>query len=257
MNEAISIYRRNAQSGPDWLTAIRRAALIGGGALALVGLFRRSKSGVAIAAGGGLLALAGAKAVPRERRFIASSSMLLNCSPTQAYEFWRNLENLPLFMRHLESVNVTGNRKSRWIALGPLGKRVSWDAEVVAERANELISWRSLEGSEMLVDGFVEFKSAPANRGTLITARIIYEPPAGPIGKTIARIFGKDPSFLMRQDLRRLKALIETGEIPTTEGQSHGRRSGVAAAARVLDPDQSIRSGSPIGEVIKARRRVS
>jgi uncharacterized membrane protein len=223
----------------------------------LLGLSRRSKAGVAIAASGGLLALVGAKAVSRQRRFAAGSSMLVNCAPDEAYRFWRKLENLPLFMRHLESVTITGDRTSRWIAVGPLGVRVRWDAEIVAERPNELLAWHSLEGSDLLVDGSVEFRSAPANRGTLITATIIYEPPVGPIGRAVAKIFGKDPGFLMRQDLRRLKALIETGEIPTTEGQTHGPRSGVTAVARVLDPDQAVHSESRIVEVISAKRRVS
>jgi len=233
------------------------AALVGGGALALAGLTRRSKTGLALAAGGGVLAYAGSKAISRPAHLSASSTIQLNCSPNDAYRFWRNFENLPLFMRHLQSVSVTGDRRSRWIAAGPLGSQIRWDAEIVAERENELISWRSLPGSDIEMDGYVEFRGAPGNRGTFVSANIIYSPPAGRAGAAIAKLLGKHPEFLMRQDLRRFKALIEAGEIPTIEGQSHGPRSRVAAAARVLDPDQSIRRESRLVDVLEGKRRTA
>lgn len=256
MAEALSIHSANARarasrngvSIPGW------GAVVGGGALALLGLTRRSKAGLALAAGGGLLAYAGARATTRSEQLVASSTMQINCSPEEAYRFWRNFENLPLFMRHLDSVSILGDRRSRWIAAGPLGSQLQWDAEIVAERENELISWRSLPGSDLDVDGYVEFRKAPGNRGTFISANVIYTPPAGRIGGTVAKLLGKDPSFLMRQDLRRFKALIEAGEIPTIEGQSHGPRSGVAAVARMLSPDQPIRR-ERIREQWEAKRR--
>jgi uncharacterized membrane protein len=231
------------------------AALIGGGALAVAGLTRRSKASLALAAGGGILAYAGSKAASRPAHLIASSTIQLNCSPSEAYRFWREVENLPLFMRHLQSVSVIGDRRTRWIAAGPLGSQIRWDAEIITERENELISWRSLPGSDIAVDGSVEFRNAPGNRGTFVSANIIYSPPAGRAGAAMAKLFGKHPGFLMRQDLRRFKALIEAGEIPTIEGQSHGPRSRVAAAARVLDPDQSIRGDSRLVDVLEAKRR--
>jgi uncharacterized membrane protein len=234
----------------------RWGALGAGSALAILGLSRRSRAGLALAAGGGLLAYAGSRAASRQGQLIASSTMQINCSPQEVYGFWRNFENLPLFMRHLDSVSTLGDGLSRWVAAGPLGSRVHWDAEIVAERENELISWRSVPGSDVEVDGYVEFRKAPGNRGTFLSANVIYNPPAGKIGGTIAKLLGKDPAFLMRQDLRRLKALIEAGEIPTVEGQSHGPRSGVAAVARVLDPDQSIRRGR-MSEVLQAKRRMA
>jgi len=219
----------------------RWSALIGGGTLAIFGLTRRSKSGVALAAAGGALAYLGATVALGARQFFATSTVLLNCSPEEIYRFWHNFENLPLFMRHLESVTQTGPRSSRWVALGPAGARIRWNAEILLERENELIAWRSVEGSEIGIDGSVEFLQS--NRGTLVTAIVSYSPPGGAVGKMVARIFGKDPNFMMRQDLRRLKALIETGEIPTTEGQSHGPRSAVAAAAKLFDPDRPLRRG--------------
>ncbi|HET6933462.1 MAG TPA: SRPBCC family protein [Candidatus Angelobacter sp.] len=261
MNQAASTRFRdvssNGRSAP-MQNVQKWGALIGGSALALLGLTRRSKAGLALAAAGGALAYAGTRVEAGPRELVARSSIVVNCSREEAFRFWRNFENFPLFMRHLESVTQTGNRRSRWIALGPMGYRVTWDAEIVAERDNELISWRSLAGSEIDVDGFVEFTRATGDRGTLVNVTIIYSPPAGGIGHAVAKMFGKDPNFLMRQDLRRFKALIETGEIPTTEGQSHGPRSATTAAARLINPDMPIRGeGTKVTEVLEARRRAS
>jgi uncharacterized membrane protein len=238
-------------------TAFRWSALVTGGALALLGLSRRSKSGVAIATAGGLLSYAAVKAGVRQRELIARSSILLNCTPEQAYQFWSKLENLPLFMRHLDSVTPLGESRSRWIAIGPLGKRVTWDAEIAFDRKDDVIAWRSLPESEIYVDGIVKFRNAPANRGTIITVVVVYQPPAGAIGNALSKLLGKDPSFMMRQDLRRLKALIETGEIPTVEGQSHGPRSSVAAIARMLNPDDPIKGEGNLTDIANARRRAS
>jgi uncharacterized membrane protein len=258
MSEAARIHLRNAQGRQYRMrTAFRWSALITGGALTLLGLSRRSKPGIAIAAAGGLLSYAGAKTSTRERELIARSSILLNCTPQEAYQFWSKFENLPLFMRHLESVTQMGETRSRWIAIGPLGKRVTWDAEIAFDRKDDVIAWRSLPDSEIYVDGIVKFRNAPANRGTIITVVVVYQPPAGALGGALAKILGKDPSFMMRQDLRRLKALIEAGEIPTVEGQSHGPRSGIAAAARLLNPDDPIRGEGNLTDIAQARRRVS
>ena len=256
MAEARSIPSLNAERrrSRTSLNAVRWGTLAGGAALAVLGLTRRSKTGLALAAGGGLLAYAGSRATAGSSHLIASSKMQLNCSPQEAYRFWRNFENLPLFMRHIDNVSILGDRRSRWTAAGPLGSRIQWDAEIVAEREGELISWRSLPGSDVEVDGYVEFSKAPGNRGTFVSANVIYNPPAGKIGATFAKLVGKDPSFLMRQDLRRFKALLEAGEIPTIEGQSHGPRSGVAAVARLLNPDDSIRP-TRIKDALEASRR--
>ena len=162
MSEAARIHLRNAQGRHHRrATAFRWSALITGGALALIGLSKRSKSGVAIATAGGLLSYAGAKVGTERRELIARSSILLNCTPEQAYQFWSNFENLPLFMRHLESVTRLGESRSRWIAIGPLGKRVIWDAEIAFDRKDDVIAWRSLPDSEIYVDGIVKFRNAP------------------------------------------------------------------------------------------------
>jgi uncharacterized membrane protein len=204
-----------------------------------------------------LLAYSGARAAT-ERASIAHSSVVINAARQQVYEFWRNFENLPLFMNHLETVSVTGERRSRWIALGPMGTRIAWDAEVVSENPNEEIRWRSLPGSDVETSGIVRFKQATGNRGTLVQVISVIEPPGGTLGGAVAKMFGKDPNFMMRQDLRRLKALIETGEIPTIEGQSHGPRSLKVAAIRVMDPDRPVRArdASP-KDVLTAKRRIA
>ncbi|MCU1221065.1 MAG: cyclase/dehydrase [Candidatus Angelobacter sp.] len=258
MSEAARIHLRNAQGRQYRMeTAFRWSALITGGALALLGLSRRSRSGVAVAAAGGLLSYAGAKVGTRQRDLIARSSILLNCTPEEAYQFWSNFENLPLFMRHLESVTRLDQNRSKWTAIGPLGKRIHWYAEIAFDRKGEVIAWRSLPESEIYVDGIVKFRNAPANRGTIVTVVVVYQPPAGTIGHALSKLLGKDPSFMMRQDLRRLKALIEAGEIPTVEGQTHGPRSGVAAIARVIDPNAPVRGDAKLTEVLEARRRAS
>lgn len=259
MAEAARIPLANAARGRSAFTvnALRWGAMVGGGVLALTGLTRGSRSGLAMAAGGGILAVAGAQLKSEPARLVASSTMQVNCSPQQAYEFWSNFENLPLFMRHLDNVSILGNGRSRWVAAGPLGSRIRWDSEIVANRKGELISWRSLPGSDMEVDGYVEFRKAPGDRGTFVSANIIYSPPGGNAGSAVAKLLGKDPNFLMRQDLRRLKALIEAGEIPTVDGQSHGPRSRLVGAARLLNPDQPIRRDMGIRETFEAQRRLA
>ncbi|MGZ4896402.1 MAG: SRPBCC family protein, partial [Candidatus Angelobacter sp.] len=123
MSEAASIHLRNAQGRQYRMrTAFRWSAMITGGALALLGLSRRSRSGAAIAAAGGLLSYAGARTGVQQGELIARSSIVLNCTPEEAYQFWSKFENLPLFMRHLESVTRMEGNRSRWTAIGPLGK---------------------------------------------------------------------------------------------------------------------------------------
>jgi len=235
----------------------RLGALIGGGSLALFGLSKRSKSGLALAAAGGALVYMGVKADRLPRVLTAQTSMLVNCSAEEAYKFWRNFENLPLFMRHLESVIVSSGGQSTWTALGPMGSRIIWDAEIVGEREKESIEWRSLPGSILFVDGSVKFEQAPANRGTLIKVEMRYRPRPGAMARAVAKMLGKFPNFIIRQDMRRFKALIETGEIPTIEGQTHGPRSKLVAAMRVADPTRPIKPESKVSEVLDAMRRIA
>lgn len=246
MNDATDIRLRSNRGRTSRAANLQKwGSLIGGSALAVYGLTRRSRAGAALAAAGGTIAVLGSRSRNNgHAKPTAHATVLLNCTPERAFEFWHNFENLPRFMRHLESVSVTGDRRSRWTAIGPMGKRVSWNAEITNERPNESISWQSLPGSDVEVNGTVEFRPAPADRGTVVSADIRYQPPGGTLGKIAAQILGKNPRFLMEQDLRRLKALIETGELPTTEGQSHGPRDRMTGAFRAINPDQPIGSST-------------
>lgn len=216
-----------------------------GGALILYGLSRRSKGGALVATAGSAVAMQGIRANAVPTHSSARASVLIGKTPDEVYSFWRNLENLPRFMKHLESVETTGGNRSKWTAIGPAGYRVTWEAEIVSDSPGKHIAWRSMPGSEMEVDGTVEFREAPGGRGTIMDVTSQYRTPAGAAGNIVAKLFGKDPAFLMKQDMRRLKALLEAGEIPTTEGQPHGPRSMVGKAARYLDPNEPAGGKEP------------
>jgi len=233
----------------------RWGALIGGGALAIYGITRRSPLGIALAASGGTVAVLAAKRKSSPESS-ASSTILINCTPQEVYRFWRDFENLPRFMNRLETVTKLDDRRSRWVALGPGGKPIHWDAEIINERENEHISWHSLPDSDIQVDGRVDFRSAPAGRGTLIDVRIEYSPSLGS-GNTLANFLNKGANFIMRQDLRRLEAMMEAGEIPTIEGQSHGRRDFITGVMRIADPARPIPARSNLKDTFAARRRLA
>ena len=139
------------------------------------------------------------------------------------YRFWRNFENLPRFMKHLLAVtNQPDSRLSHWKAEGPAGATVEWMAEIHNDVENELIAWRSLPGSDVESAGSVRFKDAPGNRGTEVLVELTYDPPAGLVGASIAKLFGRDAETEVESDLFRLKEFFETGEVAATEGQPHG-----------------------------------
>jgi len=131
----------------------------------------------------------------------------------EVYAFWRNFENLPQFMRHLESVTVRDDRRSHWVAKAPAGKTVEWDAEVTDERENELISWRSVEGSQIYNAGTVHFSEAPGGRGTEVRVEFEYDPPFGKLGSKVAMLFREEPGQQVKDDLRNLKQVMELGEV--------------------------------------------
>jgi uncharacterized membrane protein len=149
------------------------------------------------------------------------------------YHFWKNFENFPRFMRHLESVQVTGDRRSRWCAKGPAGMRVEWEAETIRDDENEWIAWRSLEGSDVQNSGSVRFTPAPGARGTEVRVQLEYTPPGGALGRSVAWLFGEEPDQQVHEDLHRFKQLMETGEIPLSEGPGLWR-----AAQPAADPEQ-------------------
>jgi uncharacterized membrane protein len=149
-------------------------------------------------------------------------SITVNRPPDVLYDFWRNFENLPLIMNHLESVKVLDDKRSHWVAKGPVGTRMEWDSEVTKEIKDEQLDWQSLPGSEVSNIGSVFFKKAPGDRGTEVKVIFSYDPPAGSIGVAFAKLFGEEPSQQVSDDLRRFKQLMEAGEIATVEGQPSG-----------------------------------
>jgi uncharacterized membrane protein len=224
----------------------RLASALGGGALAAYGLSRGTLGGLALAVLGGSLVQRGVTghcslygalgvntaekhgaraSIPATHGVKVEHSITVLRPREELFRFWRNFENLPRVMRHLESVRNTGGNRSHWVARGPLGTRFEWDAEVITEKENELIGWRSLEGSEVDTAGSVHFIPAPGNRGTEVKVVLKYDPPAGKVGAAVARLFGQAPEQEIQEDLRRFKSVMETGTVATTEGQPRGQCS--------------------------------
>ncbi len=217
----------NGHGAASRVRAIRPwAAISTGAALTVFGVSRKSLSGAALAAAGGFLVFQGFRESHKSARPIhVERSFTINKPVADVYNFWRNFENLPRFMRHLHSVKTTGDKTSHWQARAPLGMSIGWDAEIIDERPNDYILWRSLEGGSVQHRGSVQFRNAPWEGGTEIIVSLDYRPPVGKAGALFARLFGENPEQQIREDLRRFKQLMEAGEIPTTEGQPSGRRS--------------------------------
>jgi len=142
---------------------------------------------------------------------IVDESVTINQPIEILYRFWRNLENLPRFMQHLESVERVTDTLSRWRARGPAGTVVEWNAEIINEVPNQVIGWQSIEGSDVVSAGSVNFDSAGPRRGTRVRVRLQYSPPGGKVGAAIVRWLGQDPATEIRQDLQQFKHLVEQG----------------------------------------------
>jgi len=148
-------------------------------------------------------------------------TVTINREPSEVYEFWRDLRNLPRFMAHLESVEVSGGT-SKWRAKGPAGTSITWDAEIVLDRPGECVAWSSIEGSTSVPNrGVVRFNRAPGERGTEVQVELKYEPPAGAVGAAVAKLFGEEPGQQIDGDLRRLKQVLETGEVLHSDASIH------------------------------------
>ncbi len=199
-----------------------KTMVFGATALIAYGLTRRSKAGTALAAAGGLLAYKAAQAPSSQAD--THAVFLVNASPEQAYALWRDFAGLPRFMVHLKTVRELDSRRSEWTALGPGQREIRWNAEITEDNPNQRIAWRSLPPSDIRTSGSVDFRADPQGRGTFITANVQYGLPGGPLASGLATLFGKNPEFVVREDVRRFKQLLETGEVPTTRGQTHGPR---------------------------------
>jgi uncharacterized membrane protein len=213
-----------------------------GSCLTVYGLTGRKVDPLALAAGGYLLyrGVSGncpvsqavgaithadrtASVMPARAGVKVEHSITINRPAAELYRFWRNFAVLPQFMEHLKEVRDTDGQKSHWVARGPLGVSVEWDAEIIEDRPNEVISWRSLSGSDVDTAGSVHFTPAPGGRGTEVRVSLKYDPPAGKAGAMVARLFGEAPEQQIEGDLCRFKQLMEAGEIPRTTGQPRGR----------------------------------
>jgi uncharacterized membrane protein len=186
----------------------------------------------------------GAAGRPRRDRAIqVKKAITVNRSPQEAYSFWRDFENLPVFMAHLESVRVMDGRRSYWKARAPLGSTVEWVAEIVEDRPNELIAWRSLADADVPNSGQVRFVAAPGRRGVEVQVELKYDPPGGAIGATIAKLFGEEPSQQIDGDLRRFKQVLEVGEVVHSDASIH-RGLHAARPAAGLPPLSKFQGGA-------------
>lgn len=231
--------RENGAKSINVASAERLASVLGGSLMALFGWSRRSLAGLIFILGGsyflyrgltGYCAFYKALGVNMAERdegtgLNVEKTVTINRPVNQVYQFWRNFENLPRFMRHLATVQSNGPRQTHWVAHAPAGITFEWDAETVEERENELISWQSLPGADVDNRGSVYFREAPAGRGAEVKVKLEYYPPGGIAGVAFAKLFNKVTAQQIKEDMRHFKQMMEAGEIPTTEGQPHGQNA--------------------------------
>ncbi|HEX8984782.1 MAG TPA: SRPBCC family protein [Bryobacteraceae bacterium] len=231
----------------------RILSAVGGGILAGIGLKNRSATGAVLLLAGGDLMWRGitghsyayeafgfrtapkgqgaaTTSVPYELGIRVDEAITIGKPREEVFRFFRDLSNFPEFMKHVESVREMPDGRSHWCARGPAGTTVEWDAVIHNQVENEMIAWRSLEGARVDSAGAVWFKDAPGGRGTEVKVELQYNPPAGVLGAAVAWLWGEEPGQQIGEDLHRLKQIMETGEIPTTEGQPSGRSARQAHA---------------------------
>ena len=216
----------------------RLFSLIGGAFLTLIGIIGKSRLGLLLAALGGYLFQRGVTghdplydklgvntavktnpavvSVPHQQGVHVRKSITINRSPAELYNFWRNFENLPRFMKNIKSVTVLSPTRSRWVVEGPAGIPVEWDAEIYNEIPNELIAWRTLANAQIPHAGSVRFKLAPDGHSTEVIVTMDYVPPAGPLGAVMVKLFGKEPGQQIEEDLLNFKQLMESQEVPAS-----------------------------------------
>ncbi|PZV02397.1 MAG: cyclase [Leptolyngbya sp.] len=200
--------------------------------MVLSGLQQRSLRGILVAAAGGSLVYQGAQkkstlkqvgeAVGLEKTILVEKTVTINRPAAELYRFWRQLDNLPRFMRHIKSVQVYDEQHSHWVVNAPLDQSVEWDAAIVDDQPDRLIAWTSTDDAPVNHSGIVRFQRATGDRGTEVKVVMEYELPGGTMAAAIAKLFGEAPEQQIGDDLSRFKQLMETGEIATTEGQPKG-----------------------------------
>jgi uncharacterized membrane protein len=222
--QALHIDDRN-----DLANLMRNPAVIGGGLLGLIGLFRRSPLAAAAALGGLALAVRGSggggsvlsnllgSGSASGRSIDLEKSIRIDAAPDEVYEMWSNYENFPRFMSHVVEVRDMGRRRSHWVVQGPAGTQFEFDSMLTEQTKNRRLAWRSEPGAQIPNSGSVEFE--PYRGGTRVTVRFSYSPPAGALGHGLASLLGSDPKRQMDDDLARMKHFIERGAIPHDAAQ--------------------------------------
>lgn len=167
----------------------------------------------------------GAAEAAGEERARLRTAITINRPPDEVYRYWRDLENLPRFMFHLESVQATEDGRSHWVARAPAGRTVEWDAEIVEDVPNERIAWRSLEAPRGGNSGAVSFRPTPGGRGTEVAVDLEYATHWRGVGEVVAKLFGEHPEQQAKDDLRRFKQVLETGEVVRSDGSPDGTRT--------------------------------
>ena len=194
-------------------------ALVGsvGAGMVVLGYFRGGfKGGAMCALGTGLVTRATANEsfgkLVKGKGFYVEKTIHIDAPVAQVYAYWRNLENLPLWMSHVREVRHIGGDRFHWIVDGPAGRAVEWDSELLNVSENREMTWRTVEGSTVDHTGRVRFE--PDGDGTRVQVQLRYAPPGGVLGHAVAKAFGVDPKSEMDDDLRGLKSLVETGQLP-------------------------------------------
>ncbi len=241
----------NVSSPERWISAIS------GGGLVTYGLLKRSPGSLALAALGAAMLVRGStghcatyaalgvntaedkdetSGVRHEQGIVVRRSVTIDKSAEELFAFWRKFDNLPKFMFHLERVDVLDDKRSHWVAKAPLGKTVEWNASIINEKAGRADCMADpKQGADVDSAGAVTFKPGPAGAGRKCMCRCRIAARRGKVGAIVAKLFGEEPGQQIADDLRRLKMLMETGEIATVEGQSAGPRSLKGRALQAME----------------------
>lgn len=247
----------------------RMLSIVAGAGLIGLGLMRRGGFGAGLAAMGSTLAYRGftgvcpafkalgintserghekgtgsKKGVPYEQGIRIDQEVRIHRPAHELYQFWRNFENLPEFMDHLESVEMKGDKVSHWVVRGPGGYKVSWDAEIVNEVQDKLIGWRSLPGSQVASGGSVHFDET-GDGSTIVRVSLQYNPPAGNIGAMISKAMGEDPQQMIREDLMHFRELMENRTLTHGTGGSRDHDRASKRRTRRTDRTDAVQSAS-------------
>lgn len=152
-------------------------------------------------------------------------AVMINRPREALYAYWRDFSQLPTFMENVKSVQRLDDTRSSWIVAGPAGADFELVSEITEDRPGEYIAWRSTEQSDVDHEGWIEFRDNPFGRGTEVRVLISYDPPAGAVGKLVAKVLQREPRVQARRELRRFKQLMETGEIPTSKAPDAAPRA--------------------------------